>query len=169
VRGTIAWIQEQLARDNGGVSSRGYRARLQSGLRRHMGRTFLWLATVKILGDADSRRPCAREHRVVNGDHLPGMMVWIQEDTERDYSQTEYGKNVWWLANGSDGEILWRCFSWRRCVREDRMDWREGRKEQLAMDDGCVDSRGYRARLQSERIWEERSGYGDDGENPQRC
>jgi hypothetical protein len=47
-------------------------------------------------------------------------------------------------------------------VREDRIDLREGRKEQLVMDDGGVDSRGYRARLQSERIWEERSGYGDD-------
>jgi hypothetical protein len=30
VRGKIEWIQEQLARDNGGVSSRGYRARLRS-------------------------------------------------------------------------------------------------------------------------------------------
>jgi hypothetical protein len=38
------------------------------------------------------------------------------------------------------------------------VDLREGRKEQLPMDDGGVDSRGYRARLQSERIWEECSG-----------
>jgi hypothetical protein len=89
---------------------------------------------------------------VVNGDHLKGMMVWIQEDTERDYSPTEYGKNVLVVGDGSDGEILWRCFSWRRCVKEDRMDLREGRKEQLAMDDGSVDSGGYRVRLQSERI-----------------
>jgi hypothetical protein len=35
---------------------------------------------------------------------------------------------------------------------------REGRTEQLAMDDGGVDSREYRARLQSERRWEEHSG-----------
>jgi hypothetical protein len=37
------------------------------------------------------------------------------------------------------------------------VDLREGRKEQLARDDG-VDSGRYRARLQSERIWEEHSG-----------
>jgi hypothetical protein len=30
----------------------------------------------------------------INGDHLQGMMILIQEDTERDYSQTEYGKNT---------------------------------------------------------------------------
>jgi hypothetical protein len=46
-------------------------------------------------------------------------------------------------------------FMGERRVREDRADLREGRKEQLAMDDGGVDSREYRARLQSERIWEE--------------
>jgi hypothetical protein len=38
------------------------------------------------------------------------------------------------------------------------VDLREGRKEQLAMDDGGVDSRECRAILQSDRIWEERSG-----------
>jgi hypothetical protein len=41
---------------------------------------------------------------------------------------------------------------------EDRVDLREGRKEQLARDDGGVDPRGYRAGLQLQRIWEERSG-----------
>ena len=64
------------------------------------------------------------------------------------------------LGGGGDGEILWQCFSARRCARiqEDRVDLREGRKEQLARDDGSVDPRGYRARLQLEKIWEERSG-----------
>jgi hypothetical protein len=37
-------------------------------------------------------------------------------------------------------------------VTEDRVDLRDGRNEQLPTDDGGVDSRGYRARLQSERI-----------------
>jgi hypothetical protein len=36
---------------------------------------------------------------------------------------------------------------------------REVRKEQLVMDDGGMDSRGYRARLQSERTWEEHSNF----------
>jgi hypothetical protein len=49
-------------------------------------------------------------------------------------------------------------FMGERRVREDLADLREGIKEQLVMDDGGVDSREYRARLQSERIWEEHSG-----------
>jgi hypothetical protein len=39
------------------------------------------------------------------------------------------------------------------------VDLREGRKEQLAKDDAGVDSRRYRARLQSERISEEHSNF----------
>jgi hypothetical protein len=49
-------------------------------------------------------------------------------------------------------------FMGERRVREDLVDLREGRKEQLARDDGSVDPRGYRARLQLERIWEKHSG-----------
>ena len=49
-------------------------------------------------------------------------------------------------------------FMGERRVREDLADLREGRKEQLVMDDGGVDSREYRARLQSEKICEERYG-----------
>jgi hypothetical protein len=30
--------------------------------------------------------------------------IWIQEDTERDYSQTEYGKNTLVVGNGDDGD-----------------------------------------------------------------
>ena len=63
-------------------------------VRQNMGRTLWWLATEmmeKILGDS-RRRWCGLER--INSDHLHGMMVWIQEDTERDYSQTEYGKNA---------------------------------------------------------------------------
>jgi hypothetical protein len=41
---------------------------------------------------------------------------------------------------------------------EDRVDLRESRKEQLAMDDGGVDSREYRARDYSQR---------EDGKNTQ--
>jgi hypothetical protein len=74
------------ARSNG-MGSGGYRARLQSERRWEERSRGPWLAMemmVKILSDADSRQPCAREHRVVNGDHLQGMMVWFEEDTERD-------------------------------------------------------------------------------------
>jgi hypothetical protein len=31
-------------------------------------------------------------------------VAWIQEDTERDYSQREYGKNVLVGGDGGDGE-----------------------------------------------------------------
>jgi hypothetical protein len=31
-------------------------------------------------------------------------MEWIQEDTERDYSQTEYGKNTLVVGDGGDVE-----------------------------------------------------------------
>jgi len=32
------------------------------------------------------------------------MMEWIRDDTERDYSQTEYGKNALVFGDGGDGE-----------------------------------------------------------------
>jgi hypothetical protein len=94
-----------------------------------MGRTLWWLATevmVKILSDADSRRPCAREHRVVNGDQLQGMMVWIQEDTKRDYSQTEDEKNTLVVGDGDDdgenspAKLIQE--SEQMSAREDRVD-----------------------------------------------
>jgi hypothetical protein len=44
----------------------------------------------------------------------------------------------------------------RRCAREDRVDLREGRKEQLAMDDGSVDSNF--KRIQSETTVRENMG-----------
>jgi hypothetical protein len=34
------------------------------------------------------------------------MMVWIQEDTERDYNQREYGKNALVVSDRGDGDIL---------------------------------------------------------------
>jgi hypothetical protein len=33
-------------------------------------------------------------------------MVWVQENTERDYSQTEYGKNVLVVGDRGDEEKL---------------------------------------------------------------
>ena len=61
----------------------------------------------KLPGDADSRRRpwCG----VINGDHLQEAMVWIQEDTERDYSQREDGKNTLVVSDGDDGETPRRC------------------------------------------------------------
>jgi hypothetical protein len=41
---------------------------------------------------------------VVNGDHLQRTMTWIQEDTERDYSQREDEKNALVVGDGADGE-----------------------------------------------------------------
>jgi hypothetical protein len=66
----------------------------------------------------------------------------IQQGRKGTYSQTEYGKNALVVADGGDGEHSTLCISRRRCAREDQMDLREGRKEQLARDDGGgVDSR----------------------------
>jgi len=78
------------------------------------------------------RRPCAREDRVVNGEHLQGRMVWFHEDTARDYSQTEYGKNVpvvWGLRMATMVKILSDADSRRQCVRDgfekvESNDWR---------------------------------------------
>jgi hypothetical protein len=33
--------------------------------------------------------------------------VWIQDDTERYYSQTEYGKNILVAGNRGEGEYPW--------------------------------------------------------------
>jgi hypothetical protein len=55
-------------------------------------------------------------------------------------------------------------FMGERRVREDRADLREDRKEQLAMDDGGVDSREYRARDYSQREYGKNIrvvGYGE--------
>jgi hypothetical protein len=74
-----------------------------------MGRPFWLLATevmvmVKTLGDANSQRRRAREDCNVNGDHLQRKMEWIQGDTERNYSQAEYGKNVLVVGDRGDDE-----------------------------------------------------------------
>jgi hypothetical protein len=67
-----------------------------------MGRTLLWLATeimVKFSSDAEGVkwRGFGRE------------LEWIQEDTERDYSQREYGKNALVVCDGDDSETPRRC------------------------------------------------------------
>jgi hypothetical protein len=69
----------------------------------------------------------------------------------RDYNQREYGNNALLGGDRGDGENPRRC----RCAREDRSS---GGKLQPFTTDGSVDSRGYRARLQSDKIWEEHSG-----------
>jgi hypothetical protein len=54
-------------------------------------------------------------------------------------------------------KILQRYFSRRQRAMEDRVGLREGRKEQLARDDG-VHSGDYKMRPRSEEIWEECAG-----------
>jgi hypothetical protein len=95
-----------------------------------MGRPFWLLATevmvmVKTLGDANSQRRRAREDCNVNGDHLQRKMEWIQGDTERNYSQAEYGKNVLVVGDRGDGEnspakLIQE--SEQMSAREDRVD-----------------------------------------------
>jgi hypothetical protein len=82
-------------------------------------------------------------------------MAWIQWDTERDYSQTEYGKNALVVGESEGGGREHPDSSGddsrRRCARDDGVV-----NQPLARDDGVTG--GYRARLKSESIWEEGSG-----------
>jgi hypothetical protein len=57
------------------------------------------------LSDADLRRRLGGFGRVEDN-NLQGMMVWIQEDTERDYDLIEYRKNTLVVADGYDGKIF---------------------------------------------------------------
>jgi hypothetical protein len=82
-----------------------------------MGRTFWSLATevmVKILQACFSRQRCAREDRVdlkegrkdsgTIGEGPWRSRIWIQENTELDYGQREYGKNVLVVDDGGNGD-----------------------------------------------------------------
>jgi hypothetical protein len=58
----------------------------------------------------------------LNGDHLQRMTdSWIKEDTERDYSQTEYGKNALVVCESDrgDGEHPDSSGDDSRCARDD--------------------------------------------------
>jgi hypothetical protein len=55
--------------------------------------------TVKAFGQCEDRDSSGFER--VEGHDSRGTMMWIQEDTEQDCSQTEYGKNA--LAEGIRG------------------------------------------------------------------
>jgi hypothetical protein len=45
----------------------------------------------------------------VESNGLRGNRVWIQEDTERSYSQTEYGKNALVVGERGNSENPRRC------------------------------------------------------------
>ena len=71
---------------------------------------------------------------MVNGDHLQGTMAGIQNGTERDYSQTEYGKNALVVCKSDRGD-------------GEHPD-SSGDDSRYARDDGVV--RGFRRIVQSE-------------------
>jgi hypothetical protein len=81
---------------------------------------------------------------MVNGDHLQGTMAGIRNGTERDYSQTEYGKNALVVGESEGGD------------HEHPDSSGDNSRRRCARDDGVAG--GYRARLKSESIWEEHSG-----------
>jgi hypothetical protein len=60
---------------------------------------------------------------MVNGDHLQGTMAGIRNGTERDYSQTEYGKNTLVVgeSEGGDHEHPDSSGDDSRCARDDGM------------------------------------------------
>jgi hypothetical protein len=82
---------------------------------------------------------------------------------ELDYSQREYEKNVLVVGDGGDGENS--PAMWRRCARENRVHLREGRKEQLTMDDGGMDSRGYRVPTVRQNMGRMFWWWGDGGDS----
>jgi hypothetical protein len=74
---------------------------------------------------------------MVNGDHLERMES-IQEDTERDYSQTEYGKNALVVGDGGDGEHSpARLFKARVDEKARREEVNDGRRRQFSGEDGA--------------------------------
>jgi hypothetical protein len=74
-------------------------------VRQHMGRTLWWFANHDT-GDGES---LSLGMLNIQGDDVRGTMVWIQEDTGRDYSQKVYGKNALVVGDGDDGENPRRC------------------------------------------------------------
>jgi hypothetical protein len=84
---------------------------------------------VKIPGDADSRRRCAMDgfERVESSDWR-GKIVLGFRKIQSNYSQRKYGKNALVVDDGGDGDILWRCFSWRTMC-EGRFEWILEREE----------------------------------------
>jgi hypothetical protein len=65
---------------------------------------------VKIVGDADSRRRCARDgfERVESNDWR-GKIVHEFRKIQSNYSQTEYGKNALVVGDRGDGENPRQC------------------------------------------------------------
>jgi hypothetical protein len=141
------------------------RIQSETTVREKMGRTLWWLATEmmeKLLGDADSRR--RRWCGLINGDHLQGAMVWVQEDTEQDYSQREDGKNALVVATEMIVKILQQCWFRRPCAREDRIvngDHLQGTMVWFEEDT----ERDYSQREDGKNALVVSDG--DDGENPQ--
>jgi hypothetical protein len=67
-----------------------------------MGRTLWWFVPemmVKFYSDAEG----------VKWRGFGRQLEWIQEDTERDYSQREYGKTVVVVSDGGHGENPSQC------------------------------------------------------------
>jgi hypothetical protein len=83
------------------------RIQSETTVRENMGRTFWWLATEmmeKLLGDADSRRPCAGdEFERVESNDWRGKIMWIQENTT---VRENIGKTLWWLATEMMEKLL---------------------------------------------------------------
>jgi hypothetical protein len=80
------------------MDSGGYSSRLQS--------ESIWEELSGGLRIATGQGGDSENHRatLIQGDHLQGTMVWIQEDTVRDYSEMEYGKYALVVSDVGDGE-----------------------------------------------------------------
>jgi hypothetical protein len=95
---------------------------------------------------------------ILHGDNSQEKAIFRSIESETTVRQN-IGRTFCCLARKVMVKILQQCFWRRQYAREDYVDLREGRKEQLVKDDGGVDSRRYRARLQSERILEKHSNF----------
>jgi hypothetical protein len=81
------------------------RIQSETTVRQKMGRTLLWLVN----GDDGENSPDSSDAEGVKRRGFRRELEWIQEDTERDYSQTEYGKNTLVVGDGDDRETPRRC------------------------------------------------------------
>jgi hypothetical protein len=122
------------------MDSGGYSSRLQSESIWEERSGGLRIATGQ---GGDGENP---EATPIQGDDVRGMMdSWIKEDTEQDYSQTEYGKNALVVgeSDGGDREHPDSSGNDSRCARDNGVV-----NQPFARDDGMV--RGFRRIVQSE-------------------
>jgi hypothetical protein len=94
----------------------------------------------------------------VHGDNSREKKAIFRRTESETTVRQNIGRTVWCLTTEVMVKILRQCFLRRRCASEDLVRLREGRKDQLARDDGGVVRRF--KRIQSETTVREKLEYG---------